>query len=273
MTKSLDLFKYVDYRRYISDWLELARESGQSNLTRLASAIKVHPTFLAHVLKGTKNLSSEQTIELTEALGLTKIEHDYLFGLVNLDKAGSEKLRNYWRQRIKEISQERQKLISRIGKHRELTAEQKATFYSSWLYVAIYVATAIHDGQSLEEIALRFNLSREKSESYLSFLVQTGICEVNNGIYRMGSAVIYLPNESPLVVRHHSNWRIKAMNRMDQREEIELFFTSPMSMSKNDFLKIRNLIAEMIQTSLEICKDSSAEEVVCMNIDFFRAEK
>jgi hypothetical protein len=46
-----------------------------------------------------------------------------------------------------------------------------------------------------------------------------------------------------------------------------------MSMAKKDFDKIRELMASAIQQSLKICKDSPAEEVVCLNIDFFRLAK
>jgi len=58
---------------------------------------------------------------------------------------------------------------------------------------------------------------------------------------------------------------------MDSREETELFFTSPMSLAKKDIEKIREVLAKAIQSSLEICKNSPAEEVVCLNIDFFRS--
>lgn len=59
--------------------------------------------------------------------------------------------------------------------------------------------------------------------------------------------------------------------KMDTREETELFFTSPMSLAKKDIEKIREVLAKAIQNSLEICKNSPAEEVVCLNIDFFQS--
>lgn len=133
------------------------------------------------------------------------------------------------------------------------------------------MATSIHDGQSLDEIASRFRLNRNQAEDYLSFLVQTGICEKQNERYLMGKAVIYVPNNSLFVIKHHTNWRIRAMQKIDSREETELFFTSPMSLARKDFEKIREILAKAIQKSLEICKDSAAEEVVCLNIDFFRS--
>jgi len=72
------------------------------------------------------------------------------------------------------------------------------------------------------------------------------------------------------VVKHHANWRFRAIQKMDQREDSEMFFSSPMSISKSDFQRIREVFAKSIQAALEICKASPAEEVVCLNIDFFK---
>lgn len=272
MSMSLDLFSFSDYRLYLKAWLEAARESRRSNLTLLAKAIGVHTSFLAHVLSGSKNLSFEQVTELMEPLGFTHLEREYFFALVQIERAGSHKLKKYWNDKKSEIIAEHQKLRSRVGVHHELSAEDRAIFYSSWIYVAVFVATAIDDGQRLEQIAERFHLSRDRADEILNFLVQTGICDLVGTTYKMGRSVVYLTNDSPLVVKHHTNWRMRAIQKMDSREDSELFFTSPMSMSKSDFLQIRELLAKAIQSTLAICKDSPAEEVVCLNIDLFRSK-
>ena len=108
------------------------------------------------------------------------------------------------------------------------------------------------------------------AEEILDFLVRTGICERNGAKYKPGTTFVYIGNDSPFVVKHHTNWRMKAIQKMDSRESQELFFSSPMSMSLEDFAQIREILAKGIQKSLEICKDSPAKEVVCLNIDLFR---
>lgn len=271
MSKHIDLFSFSDYRRYIREWLEQARTQKTSNLSRMALAISVHTSFLAHVLGGAKNLSQEQAAEMSEFLGHTHLEREYFFSLLQIERAGSVKLKKYWTERRHSILSEREKVRSRVGVHHELSEEDRAIFYSSWIYVAVYVATGIDDGQSLEQIADIFRLTREKAETILEFLVRTGVCERVGSIYKMGKSVVYLTNDSPLVVKHHTNWRLRAMQKMDTRESTELFFTSPMSMSKEDFARIREILAKSIESALAICKDSPAEEVVCLNIDLFRS--
>lgn len=270
MHNSLDIFNFSDYRQYIKAWIELARASRSSNLSRLSETIGVHTSFLAHVLSGAKNLSFEQAADLSDSMEHTSLEREFFFALVQIERAGTTKLKKYWSEKKSTILMERSKLRTRVGTHHELSAEDRAIFYSSWIYVAVFVATAINDSQTLEQIAERFRLSRKKAEEVLAFLVQTGICEKDNSKYKMGKSVVYLENESPLVVKHHTNWRMRAIQKMDTRQASELFFTSPMSISMSDFSKIREILAKSIQSTLEICKDSPSEEVVCLNIDFFK---
>jgi uncharacterized protein (TIGR02147 family) len=270
MARDLDIFGFSDYRAYIRAWLADARKKQSSNLSRLSKKIGVHTTFLAHVLSGSKNLSFEQAVEVSEAFGHTKIEEEYFFALIQLERAGSVKLRKYWSDKKEAIEADRKKLNSRVGVHHELTQEQRAIFYSSWIYVAVFVATAIDNGQTQEQIAELFKITRTKANEVLTFLVQSGVCEKSGGKYSMGKTVVYVPNDSPFVVKHHANWRFRAIQKMDQREDSEMFFSSPMSISKSDFQRIREVFAKSIQAALEICKASPAEEVVCLNIDFFK---
>ena len=271
MDKSLEVYGFSDYRSYLKAWIEAARAQGTSNLSRLSEAISVHTSFLSHVLAGSKNLSFEQAAEICEALNHTSHEREYFFALLQIERAGSQKLKKYWLDKKQSLIDERAKVKSRVGEHSELSAEDRAIFYSSWIYVAVYVATAINDGQSLDQLADRFNLTRAKAEEILTFLVQIGVCERDGGVYKTGESVVYLTNDSPLVVKHHTNWRMRGIQKMDTRESSELFFTSPMSMSLTDFARIREILSKGIESALAICKDSPAEEVVCLNIDFFKS--
>lgn len=270
MDKSLDIFGFSDYRIYLKGWLEEARGSGTSNLSRVAGAIGVHTSFLGHVLSGVKNLSFEHATELSEVLNHTTLEREYFFTLLQIERAGSQKLKKYWQEKQQAILKERTTVKSRVGKHSELSAEDRAIFYSSWIYVSVFVATAISEGQTLDQISELFGLTRGKADEILTFLTKTGICSREGTTYKMGSSVVFLANESPLVVKHHTNWRMKAIQKMDTREPSELFFTSPMSMSATDFEKIRKILSQSIESTLKICRDSPAEEVVCLNIDFFK---
>jgi uncharacterized protein (TIGR02147 family) len=270
MTKSLNVFEFNDYREFVRSWIEQAKLTKSSSLSKLAEVAQVHSTFLSHVLSGSKDLSLEQAALIGEHLEFTGLEQDYFFALIHLDRAGNPVLKKYWLSKKKEIERSKNKLSKRFENHKSLTEEQRTTFFSSWVYSAVFTATAIDAGQTLDQLAVRFSLSRPQMQDIVSFLVQSGLCEEKKGVITIGQNHLHIKNDSPHVLKHHMNWRMKAFQKMDFREPTELFFTSPMSVAIKDFDILREKLNSSIQELIDIAKDSDAEEVVCLNIDFFR---
>lgn len=270
MANDVNIFEFADYRHYIHAWLKAQKSQGRSNLSKLATVAQVHPTFLSHVLGGHKQLSLEQAAQISDEMEHSRLEQDYFFILIHLDRAGSKRLKEYWLEKKQALEKEKNKLTRRFEKHRELNTEQRAKFYSSWLYAAIWVSTSINDKQTMNQVATRFNVSKDKAEEVLSFLVETGLCVEKNGSYSMGETHVHVPDDSPFVVKHHMNWRVKAIQQMDSRKLEELFFTCPMALSKDDFKKIREKLNKLIKEAIDLAKASPAEEVICLNIDFFQ---
>jgi uncharacterized protein (TIGR02147 family) len=266
----MNLFDYSDYRDYLRAWLEAAKAERSSNLSRLAEVARVHPTFLSHILSGSKHLSLEQAALLSLHLGHTRLEKDYFFVLIHIDRAGLTELKEYWLEKKRQLEAEKNNLGRRFKSHHELTDHQQAIFYSSWIYIAVWTSIAIDGGQSLEQIAERFQVSRTKAEELLAFLIQIGVCFESGGVFQMGKTHVHVSNDSPFVVKHHSNWRIKAIQRMDSREDKELFFSAPMSISRKDFEVLRERFNLAIKETVELAKLSAAEDLFCLNIDLFK---
>jgi uncharacterized protein (TIGR02147 family) len=265
-----NVFDYSDYRRYLKDWVAEAKSAKTSNLGRLAEVAQVHATFLSQVISGSKDLSLEQATLISEHLQFTSLEREFFFVLIQLERAGNHKLKDYWKEKKRDLEAQKNRLGQRFDAHKELSAEERAVFYSSWLYSAIRVSSDIGKGITLEEVATNFRIPREKAEELLVFLTSTGLCEEKNGRYKMGEQHVHVPNESPLVVRHHTNWRLQALQSMERRERDELFFTAPMSISAADFAVIREKLNVLIKETVGIAKDSKAEQLVCFSMDFYR---
>lgn len=269
MDTFINIFEFSDYRVFLNSWLKVAKNNKAMNLSRLAEVAQVHPTFLSHILSGNKHLSFEQAAFISQKIGLTHLEQDYFYTIIHIDRAGTDLLRLYWTEKKAEILKEKNKLSKRFNKHKNLSQEQKAEFYSNWLYSAMWLSTAIHNKQTLIQVAERFRISPTKAEKLMQFLTEVGLCYEKNGYFLMGETHVHVDNDSPFVLKHHTNWRIKALQDMSTRSERDLFFTGPMSISKKDFDQIRESITKLIKDIVEKAKKSSSEELVCLNIDFF----
>ena len=268
----ISIFEYTDYRVFLRAWLEKAKNLKLSNLSQLSQFCGVHPTFLSHVLSGTKDLSLEQASLMSEYFGLTQLEQDYFFSILQMERAGHQKLKKYFQNKITSIENEKNKLSQRFTQHKQLTVEQKAIFYSSWIYASVWTSTDINKGQTIDQVAARFKITRDHAQSILTFLVQSGLCIEEKGSYRLGESHVHVSNESHFVVKHHFNYRLKSMQKMEVRESNELFFTAPMSLSKEDFKVIREKLNLILKEIVEVAKDSQADHVTCLNIDFFNLD-
>ncbi|WP_413584881.1 TIGR02147 family protein [Bdellovibrio sp. HCB274] len=269
----MDIFEYNDYRKMLQDWLVLEKKQHRMTASSLAERVGVHPTFISQVLKGAKDFSSEQWLATCSLMKLSELENDYLQVLLQQNRAGTKEARAYFQKKLDEILKRRLQLQERMKDHKQLTDEDRAVFYSSWIYSAVRLFAACEGGQTLEQLAEKFQISKSKMEEILGFLCRTGLCKFEKSKYHMGEQHVHVPANSPFVVRHHTNWRLRAINSLEQTTPEELNFTAPMSISNKDFTIIREKIVKLIQEAVEVAKASNSEDLATLTIDFFKPLK
>ena len=128
-------------------------------------------------------------------------------------------------------------------------------------------------GQSIDAVAQRLSLTRAQAAEILQFLKSAQLCAEEDGLFKMRSQHIHLEYGSPYLGRHHANWLVKSLQRVDDLTEEEMIFTSPFSVSKKDFLKIREQLLQVIKATSAVIKDSPAEDIACINLELFWIKK
>jgi len=266
----MSLYSYSDYRRFLIDHIAKLPKKGRGELSRMAHELGVHSTLMSLILSGERELTLEQAYDLAAYLQFTEMENEYFVLLVQFQRAGNHRYKAHVKKKIEEIRAESAKISNRFEHESKLSEEQRSLFYSSWIYSAIRLFTDTKPvGVSVEDIAERFRLNRPQVMAVLEFLLSCGLVKQNKDLYQMGTQRTFLEQGSPHLIKHHSNWRIKAVQKADRVSNSELMFTSPMSLSKQDFELIREDLAELLKKISKVVKDSSAEEIACLNIDMF----
>lgn len=264
---TLDIFDFDNYKSYLTAKLEL--EYGAK--VKLAESINCKPAFVTQVLSGTSHFSQEHCVQICEHLNLNNLESDYLVFLVLRDRSGSEKLRSYYRLKLDHLSSQRHMDYGKqIKSDSELTDFQKQEFYSSWFHSAIHILLSIPIYNQPQPIASRLGLDIETIKSSLDFLHELGLVRLEKGQYSIGARRIHLEKSSPLVVKHHLGWRIRAMNSIEQRDLHNLHYSAVSSLSKKDFHRIRKDLISAISNAEQVVKTSPEEEVFALNIDWFK---
>jgi len=266
----MNIFEAKSIKAFLRGRIELLPRRGRGEASRIAKHLGISSTLMSHILAGARQLTVEQGELLTEYLSLSPLEADFFLFQLQLERAGTTRLQSYWRKKLEKVRQESKVLVNRVERQRVFTESEKAVFYSSPIYSAVRLYTSTRDrGRTLDEISRRFTLSRVQVGKVIAFLVETALVEERGGYYQMGPQSTHLEKDSPHVVKHHTNWRLKALQCAESLGDSELMFTSPASLSRDDFEILRERMVLFVKDYLKTAQASPAEEVACFNLDFF----
>jgi uncharacterized protein (TIGR02147 family) len=265
----MSVFNYSDYKKFVREWVEARPKSGRGEFRRMAQHLRVSSTMISQVFNGGKDLNLEMASELAEFLGLNEKEERFLFLLIDFARAGSHKLKSKLRKQIEEVQKEAQKVAERVAKHKELSNEEKAIYYSSWTYTGVRNLLAIEREWTLTEVAAQLKLPESQVREVIQFLTDHGLLQLEDGRYKILAKATHIGADSPLVVKHHQNWRIRGFQKMDLRDANHLYYTGPMSLSVEDSGAVRQKLLDLIQSVNRLVVDSPSETVRCLNLDWF----
>lgn len=265
----LSIFEFANYREYLLAWIESQGARAYGLKGKMAVALGVSSSLMSQVLSGQKSLTPDQASDLCDYLSLTELESDFFHLLVEENRAGAVRYREKLKRKISAMQEQSRRIGKRVPRHKELNDEQKAIYYSSWLYTGIRNLTAVPGYNHVDVIAERLRLDAAVVGRVIRFLLENGLCREENGKITYGPAATHVDRESPFVNKHHQNWRFQAINTMEKKRDEDVFFTSPMSISRAASIEIRNLLPTFIQNVMKIAGPSDSETTSCLNIDWF----
>jgi uncharacterized protein (TIGR02147 family) len=266
----MTIFEFRKYKDFVNKRIEEMPKGGRGQYRKMANFLSVNSVNVSQVFKGNRHLTPEQACELIEFFGLSELEGQYFLALVELDKAGTPKLKKHIEKNLESLIEKSSDLKHRLKQDTQLTEETKAVFYSNWYYSGVRLLSSIKDFNSPDAIAAYFNLPLTTVNRVLEFLLQTGLCKMDGDQIKMGPRSTHLEASSPLVTRHHMNWRVKGMEKMGNVSPEELFLSLPASLSEKAIKDIRKELVASIERVTGIIDSSTEDSLACLNIDFFK---
>lgn len=263
------IFEYTNYRAFMKDYFRSLPREGFGQLSRAAKVLNVQPSLITGILNGTKNMTEEQAFDFAAHAELSALETDVFLTLVHLDRAGTSRVREYYEARLTDLRAKSDVLKSRMPPKAELPEQVKAQFYSEWFYSGVRMATSIESVRSPDQIAERLGLARPIVVKVLEFLLAHGLVKIEGDAYVMGPQSTHIGAGELLVSRHHTNWRLKAIEAIGRRSERALHFTAPLSIANQDIEEVRRLLLRNLDDVFEIVDRSEAERVACLCLDWF----
>lgn len=260
------VFEFNDYKAYFKTHI---RAKGRGEYRKISEYLGVHPTLISQVFSGSKDFSPEQVLKMANYFGLGKTEARYLVILVEIERAGSRDLKEQFVEMREEIKKQALQLSKRISHQKSLSDHEKSVFYSSWVYSAVHLMTTLERPVDFEFVCKRLSLSPERARDIISFLKSINLIVEEQGGLKAGVTSTHIEKGSPFLIKHHTNWRIKALEKSESISDEELMYSTNISLSKKDFQKLREEMVRFIQEFQKTVKDSPAEDLAQFNLDFF----
>ena len=197
----------------------------------MADAIGCQTPFITHVLTGEYHLSPEQAEACGRWLGLGEMDKEYFVTLVQRARAGTKELEDFYARQIAKIRQQSTLLKKRLKIESGIPPEKRTEYYSSWLYGAIHMAIMIPELQTTDSLVKHFNQTRTRVLTVLNFLDELQIITNKNGRWVQLMPSLHLEEDSALILQHHCNWRLRALESIQQKKSENLHYSAIISTS------------------------------------------
>ncbi|MGK5085548.1 TIGR02147 family protein [Bdellovibrionota bacterium FG-1] len=262
------LFDFKDYRSYLKYVLPTGGHLRGSRI-RLAEALGVQKGFISAVLHDKGEFSLEQAFRISRFLAHSEEEREFFLLLVQMARAGSKDLEGHFLNKINAMLVGRREIRERISTQATLSEADQLVYYSSWHYTAIHMCLMISGLRTPDGIARYLGLPTRAVSKILAFFVKTGLAEQRGTAYIAGPTRIHIASDSHFVSKHHTNWRMQAIQSMDRTQSEDLHYSLVMSISKGAAEKIREILLNSIQTTEPVIREAKDEGVYAMTIDLF----
>jgi uncharacterized protein (TIGR02147 family) len=264
----MSIFNYKSYKEYLNQSLKPTGPS-RGLRAKLANYLNCQTGYVSQVLKGFNHFSIEHCYKICQFLSLSKEEERFFMILAQKDRAGTTDLEHYYEDQLKDILVDREKIKNRIGEHKEVSEKDYNIYFGNWYYPAVHVLASIPGYQNKKSMSEKLGLPIVLISEILNFLVIKGLVIEVNETYKTGSVRIHLPDDSSMVTKHHSNWRIEAIKALSRKTDNDLHFSGIIALSKKDIKKIKEILLKTLEDVDSVLGPSKEEDIACLNIDLF----
>ena len=113
-----------------------------------------------------------------------------------------------------------------------------------------------------ESICRQTGLPLKRVSEVLEFLERSSLITFKNGKYAPGAYRTHLGKDSPMITKHHVNWRVQSIQSIERQNEQDLHYSSVVSLSAKDMQVIKERIVQVLQDIAKVI-EPSPEEKVC----------
>lgn len=245
----VNIFKCYSYKEFLAQMFDSdSAEKGQRSL--LAKYLGCQTGLVSQVMNSDRHFSMEQIVEIAEYFQLKDEEKEFLVLLAQFERAGSEKLRQYYLVMLERIRLGRQRVIGALG--RDLTEGDFGLYHSKWYNHALHVLMELHPKADVAELARTLGITTVKVEESLGFLISVGALKLEEGRYQVCEINNSAKRGSPWVDGIHQDFRLEAIKSLDRRTLADSHYSRFFLASERKSALLQEELAEFMKRVNEL---------------------
>ncbi|MFT5683599.1 MAG: hypothetical protein ACI8RZ_004531 [Myxococcota bacterium] len=189
---SPDVFRYLDHRKFLSDWFAWKKSSNSRFSHRMFARLAQQrsPSLLMHVIRNERNLTATTSAAFCKAMGLDREERAFFTMLVEFDRADNNAERNL--------------IWERLSASRRFVAARSIDggafrYLSRWYYPAIRELAACENFQgdpAWIAAVLRPKITASQAAEALSVMLELGLLSRDDaGTIQLTEATVATPHQ------------------------------------------------------------------------------
>ncbi len=266
------IFECSTHFEYLTE--RFAKRAGTHGLkTRFSTALRIQPAFLSQVLARKYALSLEQADLANQFFDHSDEEAEFFLLLVSRDRAGTPSLLRHFDRQIQATLKKRMQVIERLGRRAEISEETKGIYFSSWIYSAVHVCCTVVRLRTRKAIAKELALPVATVGRVLEFLRENDLVRHENDAWVPTQNWVSISKESPHIVKHHMNWRQKAVQNLEVQTDEDLHYSGMFSIDAQTALRVKDRLLEYLKEQHAEFEKAKEEYLFVVGVDFFRMVK
>ncbi|MBI2340072.1 MAG: TIGR02147 family protein [Deltaproteobacteria bacterium] len=268
-TSKVNLFDYLDYRRFLKDWYHRAKKTGTLSFRVFSQRAGFgSPSFLKLVMDGERNLTEKSLAKFVMGLKLNRQEQEFFRNLVFFNQAETPKEKDFYYHNLL-----RSKKFSQL----KPIEKDNYEYYSTWYHPVIreLVISKDFDG-SPEWLAGRVYppITKLQAEKSVELLEKLGFLEQTSaGRFRQAHALVSTgPEVKSFVVHNYHKQLLDLTKEVLEKLPLENRDVSAITLGivRERVPQLKKEIQEFRQRVMKLVSvDMEPEEVFQLNIQFF----
>ena len=264
----IDLFDLESYKDFLKAYIDKNRKRGL--VSELAKAAGCDRTYLSQSLNSKVQLTPDHILGISNYMGMGDSEQNYLLHLNLFERSNSESAKKVLKKQMDSIKKQNQFLSEKIQDTEnpfELSDEDKNIYYSSWLYQAVHILSAIDSYQESQKIADKIGLKLSQTKAILNQLETMGLITKTGKKWQHSKKPVHIPRGSLHNTINHIHWRTKANEQFNNPSNVH--YTGVFTLSKKDYNKIKKQVLNLIEDHRTTIGESGSEELYCFCCDLY----